>query len=135
MLSFLNAIAYELWFKQILHELNSIIQIFMNDVIEERKMLVVIHRMKRIVEIQKVLVDQIKILETMDALEFMDFRSVFFIINSSSPHLLDSAAFDLLFSFVVVFLTNLIPFFFLLLFFQPPSRSRLWLPECSVPPA
>lgn len=65
---------YELWFKQILHEIDSIAEIFSHEVVEERKMLVVINRMKRIVEIQKILVDQIKILETMDALDFMDFR-------------------------------------------------------------
>lgn len=37
-------------------------------------MLVVSNRLKRIVEIQKILIDQVKVLETMDPLDFMDFR-------------------------------------------------------------
>jgi len=65
---------YELWFKQILHEMTSIMDIFSKGYVEERNMIIVINRMKRIVEIQKILVDQIKVLETMDALDFMDFR-------------------------------------------------------------
>lgn len=69
-----SLLVYELWFKQILHELGSILQIFVQEKVEERQMLVVISRMKRIVEIQKILIDQVKVLETMDALDFMDFR-------------------------------------------------------------
>ncbi len=54
--------------------MDSIVKIFSQDQVEESQMLIVINRMKRIVEIWKVLVDQVNILETMDSLDFMDFR-------------------------------------------------------------
>jgi tryptophan 2,3-dioxygenase len=66
---------YELWFKQILHELHSVIQIFSQDRIPEKAMGLVVHRLKRIDEIQRILIDQISILETMHPLDFLDFRS------------------------------------------------------------
>ena len=95
-----SALVYELWFKQILHELGSIMEIFSNPKVEERQMLVVINRMKRIVEIQKILIDQIKVLETMDALDFMDFRYC----SSSSSSTTSSCQLGLtLFSFFLSF--------------------------------
>ena len=45
--------AYELWFKQILHELNSIMDVFDDPVVEDRKMGQVIHRLARIKSIQR----------------------------------------------------------------------------------
>ena len=39
---------YELWFKQIVHELESIIDIFDDSVVENKNMGVVIHRLARI---------------------------------------------------------------------------------------
>ncbi|KJE97617.1 tryptophan oxygenase [Capsaspora owczarzaki ATCC 30864] len=65
---------YELWFKQILHELESIREIFSTDHIKERDMLTIVNRLGRVVEIEKIMVDQINILETMTALDFMEFR-------------------------------------------------------------
>jgi tryptophan 2,3-dioxygenase len=65
---------YELWFKQILHELDSIIEVFSSDHVPEKAMGRVVHRLNRIHEIQKVLNDQLKIIETMTPLDFMDFR-------------------------------------------------------------
>ncbi|XP_015763171.1 PREDICTED: tryptophan 2,3-dioxygenase-like [Acropora digitifera] len=68
--------AYELWFKQILHELDSIRQMFTIEQlgVDERKVLLLISRLNRIVQIQKLLRDQIMILETMTPLDFMEFR-------------------------------------------------------------
>ncbi|XP_009864425.1 PREDICTED: tryptophan 2,3-dioxygenase, partial [Apaloderma vittatum] len=67
--------AYELWFKQILWEMDSVRVIFQNGhVRDERNMLKVITRMNRISMILKLLVDQFSILETMTALDFFDFR-------------------------------------------------------------
>ncbi|XP_063044663.1 tryptophan 2,3-dioxygenase A [Engraulis encrasicolus] len=67
--------AYELWFKQILWELDSVRQIFMNGhVRDERNMLKVTTRTHRIVMIFRLLVDQFAVLETMTALDFFDFR-------------------------------------------------------------
>ncbi|MDP2437676.1 MAG: tryptophan 2,3-dioxygenase family protein [archaeon] len=65
---------YELWFKQILHELDSIIGIFSQASIPEKDLTLVIHRMKRIDEIQRILIAQISVLETMHPLDFLDFR-------------------------------------------------------------
>lgn len=45
--------AYELWFKQILHELNSIIDVFSTDELRHQQLAVVVHRLNRVVKIQK----------------------------------------------------------------------------------
>ncbi|XP_015672046.1 tryptophan 2,3-dioxygenase [Protobothrops mucrosquamatus] len=67
--------AYELWFKQILWELDSVRVIFQNGhVRDERNMLKVVTRMQRISLILKLLVEQFSVLETMTALDFFDFR-------------------------------------------------------------
>ncbi|XP_034626864.1 tryptophan 2,3-dioxygenase isoform X1 [Trachemys scripta elegans] len=67
--------AYELWFKQILWELDSVRVIFQNGrVRDERNMLKVVARMHRISMILKLLVEQFSVLETMTALDFFDFR-------------------------------------------------------------
>lgn len=61
--------AYELWFKQILHEADHLKHLFsINSLIGAQKTL------KRINTIFKVLVHQIDILETMTPLEFLSFR-------------------------------------------------------------
>jgi len=66
--------AYELWFKQIMYELDSVRAMFIPGAIEERKMLEVLNRMNRIALIWKLLRDQVMILETMTPLDFMEFR-------------------------------------------------------------
>lgn len=65
--------AYELWFKQIIFELDSIRNIF-REVLEETQTLEIIKRLNRIVLILKLLADQVMILETMTPLDFMEFR-------------------------------------------------------------
>ncbi|CAL1275034.1 unnamed protein product [Larinioides sclopetarius] len=66
--------AYELWFKQIIFELNSVKTLFFSEAIDENRMLRITSRLNRIVVILKLLVDQIGILETMAPLDFMEFR-------------------------------------------------------------
>jgi tryptophan 2,3-dioxygenase len=61
--------AYELWFKQILHELDAAI-IMMN----EDRIPSAARTLRRIVEIEKLLVNQIHILETMTPISFLGFR-------------------------------------------------------------
>lgn len=61
--------AYELWFKLIIHELETAMEYM-----AERQVLRAHHFIKRVVEIQKVLVSQIHILETMTPVEFLQFR-------------------------------------------------------------
>ncbi|KAK7137938.1 hypothetical protein R3I94_013547 [Phoxinus phoxinus] len=67
--------AYELWFKQILWELDSVREIFTSGhVRDERNMLKVNTRIQRVVMIFRLLLDQFSVLETMTALDFYDFR-------------------------------------------------------------
>lgn len=65
---------YELWFKQILHELSTVIDTFSHEQIQDRDLTVVVHRLKRIVAIQRLLNDQISIIETMTPQDFLSFR-------------------------------------------------------------
>lgn len=69
---------YELWFKQVLHEINSVHQIMGSSGIDDNspELQTVVHRLSRIVSILKVLVHQIDILETMTAMDFLDFRDL-----------------------------------------------------------
>lgn len=66
--------AYELWFKQILHELDSVVHLFEKNYVDEKNIGVAVARLIRITEIQKVLIDQLRILETMTPLDFLEFR-------------------------------------------------------------
>jgi len=66
--------AYELWFKQIIYELDSIRKLFTTPIVDERNQLLIISRLGRIVMIMKLLNEQFPILETMTALDFMEFR-------------------------------------------------------------
>ena len=70
--------AYELWFKQILFEVNSVIGIMNKPVLNDNSadMQTVVHRLKRVVTILKVLVQQIDIMETMTPMDFLDFRDM-----------------------------------------------------------
>lgn len=61
--------AYELWFKQILHEIDGAIALMKEDRAVEAT-----QGLRRIVEIEKLLVQQIHILETMKPISFLAFR-------------------------------------------------------------
>ncbi len=65
---------YELWFKQILFELDSALSSFSQDKIDEREMLQINNRLHRIIEIQKILIAQVDVLETMTPMDFLEFR-------------------------------------------------------------
>jgi tryptophan 2,3-dioxygenase len=75
--------AYELWFKQIIHELDSIIALLRKEEIDDNSgdMAVIVRRSRRIVEIWKLLIQQIDILETMSSVDFLEFRN--FLIPAS----------------------------------------------------
>lgn len=60
---------YELWFKQMLHEIDH-----MQRLLERGEIARVQHTFKRVLTVLKVLVTQIDILETMTPLEFLSFR-------------------------------------------------------------
>ena len=61
---------YELWFKQVLHELDHVIALLNRDEPHRAQ-----HTLKRVLTILKVLVAQLDILETMTPLEFQSFRA------------------------------------------------------------
>ena len=61
---------YELWFKQVLHEIDHVIAL-----LGRRDAYRAQHSLKRVLTILKVLVAQLDILETMTPLEFQSFRS------------------------------------------------------------
>jgi tryptophan 2,3-dioxygenase len=70
--------AYELWFKQLHYEVDSIAQIMgkpsLND--NSPELQTVVHRVSRMVTILKVLVHQVDIMETMTPMDFLDFRDM-----------------------------------------------------------
>lgn len=61
--------AYELWFKQILHEAD-----YVQEMLRQQDAPRALHTLRRILTILKVLVAQLDILETMTPLEFLTFR-------------------------------------------------------------
>ena len=65
---------YEWWFKQILHEIQSVMDLFESDKIDESSVGIVVRRMDRVNKIMTILVGQLDILETMTSLDFLDFR-------------------------------------------------------------
>ena len=69
---------YELWFKQILFELDLVRHIFIQDGINDNSddMSKVVHKLKRIGKILELINQQVSILETMTALDFLEFRNV-----------------------------------------------------------
>src|SRR5689334_5316792 len=70
--------SYELWFKQILHEVNSATEIMKQSSINDNtpELQTVVHRLNRVITILKVLVHQIDILETMTPMDFLEFRDL-----------------------------------------------------------
>ena len=69
---------YELWFKQILHELGIAQRVFQQSNINDNSpdLPNVVHRLNRVSEILEVLIDQMFVLETMTPLDFLDFRNL-----------------------------------------------------------
>jgi len=68
---------YELWFKQIIFELDLAGQIFIQDGINDNSddMSKVVHKLKRIGKILELINQQVSVLETMTALDFLEFRN------------------------------------------------------------
>jgi tryptophan 2,3-dioxygenase len=70
--------AYELWFKQLHHEADSIVAIMGKPALNDNspELQTVVHRLNRVVTILRVLVHQIDIMETMTPMDFLDFRDM-----------------------------------------------------------
>lgn len=69
---------YELWFKQILHELNIVRRIFKQDNIQNNSpdLYNCVHRLQRVSTIMNIAVEQMSIMETMTPLDFLEFRDL-----------------------------------------------------------
>ncbi|MBD0333402.1 MAG: tryptophan 2,3-dioxygenase [Chitinophagaceae bacterium] len=70
--------AYELWFKQLHHEVDSVVVIMNRPAVNDNspELQTVVHRLNRIGTILRVLVHQIDVLETMTPMDFLDFRDM-----------------------------------------------------------
>jgi tryptophan 2,3-dioxygenase len=70
--------AYELWFKQLHHEVDSVAAIMGKPALNDNspELQTVVHRLNRCVTILRVLVHQIDIMETMTPMDFLDFRDM-----------------------------------------------------------
>jgi tryptophan 2,3-dioxygenase len=69
---------YELWFKQLLFEVNSVREIMKKPSLNDNspELQIVVHRLSRCVTILKLLVHQIDVMETMNPMDFLDFRDM-----------------------------------------------------------
>src|SRR5665811_258152 len=76
--------AYELWFKQILWELDDVMSAFGGDTFDEYDAGRVVSRLQRITRIQRLLILQFEILETMSPMDFLDFRN--YLVPASGLH-------------------------------------------------
>lgn len=70
--------AYELWFKQILFEVDSVAEILGKPALNDNspELQTIVHRMQRVNTILRVLVQQVDILETMTPMNFLEFRNL-----------------------------------------------------------
>jgi tryptophan 2,3-dioxygenase len=68
--------AYELWFKLILFELDRIETLFSGSRTDDRDMDLAVQGIGRIVAVQRLLIQQLDVLETMTPMDFLDFRDL-----------------------------------------------------------
>ena len=66
---------YELWFKELMHDIGSVMTMFREDDIDEKNIGVAVKRLNRVIEIMKLLVQQVNVIETITPLDFLDFRN------------------------------------------------------------
>lgn len=69
---------YELWFKQLHFETDSVVTIMKKPALNDNspELQTVVHRLHRMITILKLLVQQIDVLETMTPMDFLDFRDM-----------------------------------------------------------
>lgn len=77
---------YELWFKQILWELDSVLTLFNKSTVEDRDTLKIVSRLNRVIEIQKLLIQQVDVLETMTPMDFLEFRDFLYPASGFQSH-------------------------------------------------
>ena len=67
---------YEIWFKQIIHEMSSVLDIFSAPQIPEKNIALATSRLERVIKIQSLLLDQLPVMETMSPMDFLEFRDL-----------------------------------------------------------
>ncbi len=75
--------AYELWFKQVLFEIDAVQRAFAGPVVDDRATGGIVHGLGRITAILRLLIQQLEVLETMTPLDFLDFRDLLFPASGS----------------------------------------------------
>lgn len=78
--------SYELWFKQILHELDSVLAELNQPTLSDNATPLVVARLERISLIQRSLLTQIDILETMTPMDFLAFRDLLMPASGFQSH-------------------------------------------------
>ncbi len=68
--------AFELWFKQILFEIDTVLSVMGRDRIAEHDMGQIVSHLLRVTAIQRLLLMQLEVLETMTPLDFLEFRDL-----------------------------------------------------------
>ena len=66
--------AYELWFRQILHDLDDVRSVLGQEDLGDTAIWRIVSRLQRIVKIEQLMIDQVRIMETLSPLDFIDFR-------------------------------------------------------------
>jgi tryptophan 2,3-dioxygenase len=67
---------YELWFKQILHDIDSVRLTFKQEFVPESELASVVQKLGRIKKIQNLLLGQLEVMETMTPMDFLEFRDL-----------------------------------------------------------
>jgi tryptophan 2,3-dioxygenase len=68
--------AFELWFKQVMFEIDTVISLLSQDSVPEKDITYCVRLMQRVNKIMELTLQQFAVLETMTALDFMDFRDL-----------------------------------------------------------
>ena len=68
--------AYEIWFKQILHELGLVIKNFSKENLEDQDLSLCVQKLERVTKIQNMLESNLAIIETMTPMDFLEFRDL-----------------------------------------------------------
>ena len=61
-----------------LHEINSVVDVFGSSYVDEKDVGIAVKRLQRVTEIQRILVSQLSVLETMSPMGFLEFRDFLF---------------------------------------------------------
>jgi tryptophan 2,3-dioxygenase len=67
---------YELWFKEIHHELDLVENLLSGAILDDALIVRIVNALDRIVRIMRILIEQIDVLESMTPLDFLEFRDL-----------------------------------------------------------